>query len=218
MYIKFISEDDQYRCYFCPKTSASGYGMIEHCIRYHQDSSFSCRQKILNDQTGQFGYIAKHFNMKCSELRCHIDMGYKVILDFENVTIRMKRGTEASLVADSISAPKPHSDEPSTDESSTMDSITGLIPGVIEILKRLGKVDDFISVLKSIADGTLDVNIAMHLLLDVGGFLRQQTVYSMRYHDVTREFWTLVLKLFRGKGIRFFPGLKGEGQDPKSGL
>ena len=72
--------------------------------------------------------------------------------------------------------------------------------------------------MRNIAAKEITGNIALHLLLDVGQFLRQQTVHAFRYKEVTKDFWTLVQKLFNGKGVRFFSGSKGAGVSSDSGI
>ena len=69
--------------------------------------------------------------------------------------------------------------------------------------------DDFVAVLKAIWNKNLSVkNITLHLLLDIGQFLRQNTVYNIRYHLTTLNYRTVFNKLFKGKAIKFFRGLK----------
>ena len=86
---------------------------------------------------------------------------------------------------------------------------------VIDILNELKLTNtracDFISVLNGIINGDLNGNISVPLLLDVGHFIRQGSVHSVRYSDTTKTFWTLVQTLFMGRGIRFYKGLKGDG-------
>jgi hypothetical protein len=54
-------------------------------------------------------------------------------------------------------------------------------------------------------------NIAFQLLMDVGNFYSKDTVKNTWYTDQTLAFWVTVKKLFKGKGINFFRGLKGQG-------
>ena len=64
---------------------------------------------------------------------------------------------------------------------------------------NMDHADDFISVLNSLSK-IIEHNIAHHLLLDVGEFLRQIyyiTVTTMRYDQTSKYFWLLVNQ---GKG------------------
>ena len=71
------------------------------------------------------------------------------------------------------------------------------------MLDKVDRTEDVIGVLKNIANGKLKDNIA----------LPQSTVYIMRYNEISKDFF----KLFRGKGLRFFTGLKGEGLNDGQG-
>ena len=61
-------------------------------------------------------------------------------------------------------------------------------------------------------EGIMTDNIAFQLLMDVGNFHSKDTVKkNTRYTDQTLAFWVTVKKLFKGKGIHFFRGFKGQG-------
>ena len=51
-------------------------------------------------------------------------------------------------------------------------------------------------------------NIALNLLLDLRQYLNQQSSTQMRYSQTSLDFWLVVKKLFKGKGVRFFTGCK----------
>ena len=52
-------------------------------------------------------------------------------------------------------------------------------------LESMGRANDFGAVLKAIVSGNLLDNVALHLLLDVGTFLKQSTCHSMRYSQTS---------------------------------
>ena len=62
---------------------------------------------------------------------------------------------------------------------------------VLEVLRNMDHADDFISVLNSLSK-IIEHNITHHLLLDVGQFLRQISVTTMRYDQTSKYFWLLV--------------------------
>ena len=83
------------------------------------------------------------------------------------------------------------SEQASSDSTSPdIKEIINVIPSVIEILNtiepKMERAKDFVSLLKNIQNGKLVDNIALHLLLDVGQFLRNETVNSIRYSQTTR--------------------------------
>ena len=51
-------------------------------------------------------------------------------------------------------------------------------------------------VLESLSKRVIEHSIALHLFLDVGNFLRQITVTTMRCDQTSKYFWLLVQKLW----------------------
>merc|ERR1712082_576993 len=173
------------------------------------DEMFSVWVFELNEKTGMLGYQRKKFNMETKKLKCLQEKGTKFIVDFTTLQIRVKRVNKPV-------PPEDHSDMPVTSEApddtnQELKDVIAILPKVITALKEIDREKDFICILNNIANGQITGHIALHLLLDVGQFLRQQTVHSMRYSDISKNFWTLVQKICKGKGLRFFSGLKGTG-------
>ena len=83
--------------------------------------------------------------------------------------------------------------------------------GVMDKMTNLNKKSDFVLVLRAIQDGLLDNNIALYLLLDIGRFYASDCINSMRYDRETLDFWVTFWRLFKGRGINFMMGNKGEG-------
>ena len=80
---------------------------------------------------------------------------------------------------------------------------------MLKFLGEEGRRVDLITIIESIVSGKLSIkNIALNLLLDLGQYLNQTSSGLMRYSKTTLDFWTIVQKLFKGKGIRFFTGEK----------
>jgi hypothetical protein len=83
------------------------------------------------------------------------------------------------------------------------------LPQLIEKLKTIGRSEDFFNVVEAIVIGKLRLeNIALHLLLDIGLFLSVESSSEMRYSQTSIDFWLVVQKLFKGKGLRFFRGIR----------
>ena len=62
--------------------------------------------------------------------------------------------------------------------------INGYLKNIFMVLRDRGRVEDFISVMQSLSNGALPPsNVSLYLLLDVGRFLCQETVNSMRYTE-----------------------------------
>ena len=143
------------------------------------------------------------------------------MIDVDNSTIRIKRpwndDDDKNSGANIDLRDSQDVEENSEKGCDAWDQIKQLVPTVMETLKESGQVEDFVSVLHGIQSGALSHNISLHLLLDIGQYLRKQaqsSTHSMRYSAVSIKFWLLVQKLFHGKAIRFFNGFSGnEGQE-----
>ena len=62
--------------------------------------------------------------------------------------------------------------------------LNGFLHNVFTALKKRARLDDFLSVMESLSNGVLPAsNLALNLLLDVGRFLGQETVHTMRYNQ-----------------------------------
>ena len=60
----------------------------------------------------------------------------------------------------------------------------------IRKMEDICRLDDFCAFMKNIR--TWQKLHTMHLLLDIGKFYKQRTVYYMRYSDVSLSFWVTV--------------------------
>lgn len=213
-------------CYYCTKKTSSDVDIINHLTENHQDNEFCFWQSFLNENTGLLCYQAKHFQMKCSDLK-----GKKISLDPCVPTLRVKREANITIITEMNEQDEEKTGGNDFDDEGTkteddasmenmypdgnnddLQELTEMLPEVIDVLKGMGRTEDFVSVLQSIRDETLNNNIALHLLLDIGQFLRQSTVHSMRYSKISINFWLLVQKLFKRKATRFFRGIKGQGK------
>ena len=64
-----------------------------------------------------------------------------------------------------------------------------ILPDVINVLKKMQRYDDFVTVMKCIRERILTENIAFHLLLDTGNFYSKNSINTVRYSNETLEFW-----------------------------
>ena len=72
-----------------------------------------------------------------------------------------------------------------TRNDSSYSEFSHLLLEIMTALESMGRANDFGAVLKAIVSGNLLDNVALHLLLDVGTFLKQSTCHSMRYSQTS---------------------------------
>ena len=84
---------------------------------------------------------------------------------------------------------------------------------VIEKMEEAGNLHDFMNFIRLLASGELPVdNIVLLLLFDCVRFQKCKSTVGMRYRDKTKLFWSIVYRLCKGVGLRFFSGEKNWGQ------
>ena len=72
---------------------------------------------------------------------------------------------------------------------------------------------DFLNLMTMLSTGEFDVeNIIFQLLLERIRFQACSNTTSMRYRNVTKLFWSVVYRLCKGVGVKFFGGEKNWGQ------
>ena len=80
-------------------------------------------------------------------------------------------------------------------------------------LDKSGDLYDFMQLLELLSNGQLPTdNIVLQLLLDRVRFQNCSNTVGMRYRDVTKNFWSIVYRLCKGAGLKFFSGEKNWGQ------
>ena len=76
-----------------------------------------------------------------------------------------------------------------------------------------GHLNDFMMLLKLLQSGEFPMdNIVFILLLECIRFQKCPNTVGMRYSDRTKLFWTVVYRLCKGSGLKFFSGPKNWGQ------
>ena len=72
---------------------------------------------------------------------------------------------------------------------------------------------DFMNLMRLLQSGKLPTdNKVLQLLFDRVRFQTCGNMVSMRYRDVTKTFWSIVYRLCKGSGFKFFGGEKNWGQ------
>ena len=195
-------------CYYCETGACLPQILLNHILENHEHDKnrVSFRVRKISPDTGCWYYQSVHFPVSLVEIKDRLAQGFKPFLDVTNNTIRFKR----SFDEHEVHVTHEKQNEPSDSKSSN------ILEDVLNVMASIGREDDFLSILHSLVSGELSPdNIALHLLLDVGQFLRQPKVNCMRYSNVSKDFWLIVMKMFKGRGLRFFRGFMGEGLKDK---
>ena len=80
------------------------------------------------------------------------------------------------------------------------------------MLSNAGCLENFVRLVTSIAEGTMScMNISFLLCLDVAKLHSCITTTAMRFHHETKQFWEVVYKVCKGKGLHLFSGSKNRG-------
>ena len=88
-----------------------------------------------------------------------------------------------------------------------------LLSNVVEVLYESGQLNDFMHLLEYLSDRSFPcTNIVFVLLMERIRFQSCSNTIGMRYCGLTKKFWTIVYRLCKGVGLKFFSGEKNWGQ------
>ena len=197
-------------CYFCAKTSNEDTDILHHELMYHMtgEPNFSIRVKGIDENTGDVIYRSQHYHVKLSDIKDRLDSGDKLTINTTKVILQFKRTSKDLVVDESYTREDTEENTDKGNDEDMEDKFRQLLPEVIDFLKETDRSDDFVSVLECILNGKINVrNIALNLLLDLGQYLNQSSSGQMRYSQTSLDFWLIIKKMFKGKGIRFFPSV-----------
>ena len=80
---------------------------------------------------------------------------------------------------------------------------------IVDKMWASGNLLDFMNLIRLLQSGKLPAdNTVLQLLLDRVRFQTCGNTVSMRYRDVTKTFWSIVYRLCKGSGLKFFGGEK----------
>ena len=84
---------------------------------------------------------------------------------------------------------------------------------IVSKLASSNNLHDFMIFVDSLHDGSIPMdNIVFLLLLERARFRQLKNTCSMRYRNVTKIFWSIVYRLCKSTGLKFFSGGKNWGQ------
>ena len=87
------------------------------------------------------------------------------------------------------------------------------VRNLIEVLYPAKCLPDFMLLVKQLASGDFSpTNIAFLLCLERSRWESLVTTTQMHFRPVTKQFWLVVYRLLKGKGLRFLSGPKNWGQ------
>ena len=88
-----------------------------------------------------------------------------------------------------------------------------LLSNVVEVLYESGQLNDFMHLLEYLSNRSFPcTNIVFVLLMERIRFQSCSNTIGMRYCGLTKKFWTIVYRLCKGVGLKFFSGEKNWGQ------
>ena len=87
----------------------------------------------------------------------------------------------------------------------------GLMTKLVDKLHANNCLQDFVNLVKLLANGTMSPMIIAFLCLDVAHLLSCITTTHMRFRRATRQFWEVVYRISHGKILRLFSGSKKQG-------
>ena len=88
-----------------------------------------------------------------------------------------------------------------------------LLDNLFHKLQRVGLLNDFINFMRNLESGDLPLdNIVFILMMDRVRFQNCPNTVGVRYGKKSKMFWTIVYRLCKESGLKFFSGSKNWGQ------
>ena len=88
-----------------------------------------------------------------------------------------------------------------------------IVLNLVEKLDKCKKLHDFMKLIRHLRNGTIAMdNIVFLLMLERAKFQSCKNTVAMRYSRVTKLFWSIVYRLCKSSGLKFFSGEKNWGQ------
>ena len=90
---------------------------------------------------------------------------------------------------------------------------SNLLSDLTQLLSDSGQLKDFMDLLEHIRSKSIPcTNIVFVLMLERARFQSCKNTVGMRYSQLTKKFWSIVYRLCKGVGLKFFSGEKNWGQ------
>ena len=88
-----------------------------------------------------------------------------------------------------------------------------LLLNIINKLEKCNRLNDFMKLMRHLSTGEIAMdNIVWILMLEKAKFQSCKNTVAMRYSKVTKLFWSIVYRLCKSSGLKFFAGEKNWGQ------
>ena len=88
-----------------------------------------------------------------------------------------------------------------------------LLLNIINKLEKCNRLNDFMKLMRHLSTGEIGMdNIVWILMLERAKFQSCKNTVAMRYSKVTKLFWSIVYRLCKSSGLKFFAGEKNWGQ------
>ena len=88
-----------------------------------------------------------------------------------------------------------------------------IVLNLVEKLDKCNKLHDFMKLIRHLKTGSIGMdNIVFILMLERAKFQSCKNTVAMRYSRVTKLFWSIVYRLCKSSGLKFFSGEKNWGQ------
>lgn len=191
-----LSDDGiaHYMCPYCPKIDNEVECLLNHVILNHSEcgkESFTVLRSFLCDKTGTSKYRRVQFGTTIENIVARKKNGEKIEIDMHTIQIRFKRQRTTHELQQQISDKIDNASNADCDTQDNTDcdlketdfsKVAEIMPVVLAKLNSIGRVGDFVAILELLATGKLNPqNMALHLLLDVGKYLKTESVCEMRY-------------------------------------
>ena len=153
-------------CYYCDTSSDNIECIVEHSVKCHVEHALKVRKRILHHVTGNIVYQSVHFPIELSEIKSKMIEGFQFNINAETQELTWinrqessspRKRTHSEMEADTTAATRQSTTESlSTENENENQETSQIFSRVLNMMNDIGRQEDFISVLRGLADGDLD--------------------------------------------------------------
>ena len=204
----------------CYKSRNARKGAKKRIVFVDSDSSSSSSDELLECKFNENLVPIKILKASDSDVSVEVKHGECSLSEKDYETL-------SDILSDTCDSEPENSEDHYCTQSENMDSTSKtfkercvdelksdeIVLNLVDKLEQYNKLHDFMKFIRHLKNGTIAMdNIVFLLMLERAKFQSCKNTVAMRYSRVTKLFWSIVYRLCKSSGLKFFSGEKNWGQ------
>ena len=201
----------------CYKSRNARKGVKKRIVFVESDSSSSSSDESLESEFNENLVPLKIFKASDSDVSVEVKHGESSISEKDYETLSdILSDSEPENIEERDCTESENTDSTSKSfKQKCVDELKSdeIVLNIVEKLEQCNKLHDFMKLMRHLKNGTIAMdNIVFLLMLERAKFQSCKNTVAMRYSKVTKLFWSIVYRLCKSSGLKFFSGEKNWGQ------